>query len=256
MTAPTNPPQNPFAAPQGDENIAPSAATVPPQYMPPQMGWMPPPPPKKKAGAGKIVGLTVLGLIVFGGCVSAIGGGGETDKVVTSSAATDTEAPAKDPVDPAKAAADKAAADKAAADKAAAEKAAADKAAADKAAADKKAAEQAAAEEAAKGTPSQQQAYSAAIDYLEFSAFSRAALIGQLSSKYGSQFPVVDAEFAVARIEREGKVDWNEQAARAAKEYLEFSSFSRQGLLDQLTSKHGSQFTQAQAEYGVNQTGL
>lgn len=206
---------------------------------------------KKDQRTGFIV--LALSLLVVGGCIASTGGDDE-EKVTTSAASAESEPEVE--IDPAKAAADKAAADSAAAEKAAAEKAAADKAAADKAAADKKAAEKAAAEEAAKGTPSQQQAYNAGIDYLEFSAFSRAGLIGQLSSKYGSQFPAADAEFAVARIEREGKVDWNEQAARAAKEYLEFSSFSRQGLLDQLTSKHGSQFTQAQAEYGVNQTGL
>lgn len=206
---------------------------------------------KKEQRGGFIV--LALSLLVVGGCIASAGGDDE-EKVTTSAASSESEPEVE--VDLAKAAAEKAAADKAAAEKAAADKAAAEKAAAEEAAADKAAAEQAAAEEAAKGTPSQQQAYSAAIDYLGFSAFSRAALIGQLSSKYGSQFPAADAEFAVARIEREGKVDWNEQAAIAAKEYLEFSSFSRQGLLDQLMSRHGSQFTRAQAEYGVNQTGL
>ncbi len=51
-------------------------------------------------------------------------------------------------------------------------------------------------------------------------------------------------------------MDWNAEAAEAAKSYLEFTSFSRQGLIDQLTSQYGDEFTPEQAEYGVSQTGL
>jgi hypothetical protein len=47
--------------------------------------------------------------------------------------------------------------------------------------------------------------------------------------------------------------DWNEQAAKSAKSYLEFSSFSRSGLIDQLEYEG---FTPDQAEYGVNKAGL
>jgi hypothetical protein len=43
-----------------------------------------------------------------------------------------------------------------------------------------------------------------------------------------------------------------EQAAKSAKQYLDYSSFSRQGLIDQLIY-HG--FSNAQAEYGVSQNG-
>jgi hypothetical protein len=57
-------------------------------------------------------------------------------------------------------------------------------------------------------------------------------------------------------LEREGGADWNAEAAEGAKSYLDFSSFSRQGLLDQLTSEYGSQFTSEQAEFGVSQAGL
>ena len=39
----------------------------------------------------------------------------------------------------------------------------------------------------------------------------------------------------------------------SAKSYLEFSSFSRQGLVDQLAYEG---FTPEQAEFGVSQTGL
>ncbi len=179
------------------------------------------------------------------------------DKAAADKAAADKAAADKAAAD--KAAADKAAADKAAADKAAADKAVADKAAAEKAAADKAAADKAAAEkaaEAAKGTLSQQNAYDSAASYLGHSAFSRTGLVQQLSSEYGEAYPLADAEFAVARLEREGGVDWNAEAAESAQSYLSHSSFSRQGLLDQLTSEHGEGFTPEQAEYGVSQTGL
>lgn len=255
---------------------------APPNWPAPQPGWSPPPgwqpspewgpapdgwqfwqpvkpwnkmsadekkaadPVKAKAETKK--GFAVLAgiALLVGGCVAATGGDEqETVTTASQSEVEESEAAPEEPVDPAKAAADKAAKEKAAAEKAATDKAAADKAA-----------KEAAAEEAAMGTPSQQQAYDSALQYLGFSAFSRAGLIGQLSSEFGDQFPVADAEFAVARIEREGGVDWNEQAAKAAKQYLETSSFSRQGLIDQLASEFGDKYTREQAEYGVNQTGL
>jgi hypothetical protein len=47
--------------------------------------------------------------------------------------------------------------------------------------------------------------------------------------------------------------DWNEQAAKAAEDYLSFTSFSRSGLIDQLEYDG---FTHAQAEYGASQAGF
>ena len=79
-----------------------------------------------------------------------------------------------------------------------------------------------------------------------------ATTVDQLSSEYGRQFPVEDATYAADDV----GADWNAEAAEAAKDYLEFSSFSRAGLIDQLTSEYGSQFTREQAEYGVEQAGL
>jgi hypothetical protein len=70
------------------------------------------------------------------------------------------------------------------------------------------------------------------IEQLEYEKFSTA------DATYG-----VDAQNA----------DWNAQAARSAKEYLAYSSFSRLSLIDQLVYEG---FTQAQAEYGVSTTGL
>jgi hypothetical protein len=51
-------------------------------------------------------------------------------------------------------------------------------------------------------------------------------------------------------------VNWNEQAAKAAKEYLSTQPFSRAGLIEQLSSPNGGAFTHAQAVYGVNKAGL
>lgn len=96
----------------------------------------------------------------------------------------------------------------------------------------------------------QENARRSAQDYLAFKAFSRAGLIEQLSSEYGSSFDVSDATAAVDSL----NVDWNEQAARSAEEYLGFKGFSCNGLIEQLSSEYGSQFTAEQATYGANQT--
>lgn len=119
------------------------------------------------------------------------------------------------------------------------------------AAADQAAAAQAAAaEQAASGTVSQQNAYAKATSYLKTSAFSRSGLADQLVYE---GFSAEDAEFAIARLEAAGGVDWNTQAAAKAASYLKMSSFSRASLLEQLTYEG---FTAEQAEYGVSSTGL
>jgi Host cell surface-exposed lipoprotein len=46
--------------------------------------------------------------------------------------------------------------------------------------------------------------------------------------------------------------NWNEQAAKAAESYLDSSSFSRSGLIEQLEYEG---YTHQQAVYGVSQTG-
>ena len=48
-------------------------------------------------------------------------------------------------------------------------------------------------------------------------------------------------------------MDWNEQAAQKAEDYLGFTAFSRSGLIEQLEFEG---FTREQAEYGVAQAGL
>ena len=47
-------------------------------------------------------------------------------------------------------------------------------------------------------------------------------------------------------------MDWNEQAALKAQDYLDFMSFSRDGLIEQLMFEG---FTAEQAEYGVTAVG-
>ena len=76
-------------------------------------------------------------------------------------------------------------------------------------------------------------------------AFSRSGLIEQLEFEGYSRS---DAEFAVDNI----TVDWNEQAAKSAADYLSISSFSRAGLIEQLEFEG---YTREEAEYGVTQAG-
>jgi len=77
-------------------------------------------------------------------------------------------------------------------------------------------------------------------------------LIDQLSSPYGGKFDVDDSTVAVDSL----NVDWNAQAVKSAKSYLDFKGFSCQGLIDQLSSEHGGKFTVAQATFGATQAGI
>ncbi len=61
------------------------------------------------------------------------------------------------------------------------------------------------------------------------------------------------AMFAVNHI----KINWKKQAVLSAKAYLKMGSgFSRTGLIDQLSSKAGDQYTLAQATYAANHVGF
>jgi hypothetical protein len=103
-------------------------------------------------------------------------------------------------------------------------------------------------------TPAQQQAIEAAQNYLSMgTGFSQAGLLQQLTSSYGNGFSQADAQFAIAHV----SVDWNQQAAIAARGYMNLGTgFSYQGLVDQLDSPYGGQFTLAQAQYGAQSVGL
>jgi hypothetical protein len=102
-------------------------------------------------------------------------------------------------------------------------------------------------------TLAQQNAIEAAKNYLNLgTGFSRAGLIDQLSSKAGNGFKRSNAVFAVNHI----KVNWNKQAVLSAKNYLKLGTgFSRSSLIDQLSSRAGSQFTVAQATHAAHQVG-
>lgn len=100
-------------------------------------------------------------------------------------------------------------------------------------------------------------AYKSGLSYLNgLGGFSKQGLIEQLSSEYADGYTLEQAQNAVAALEADGKVDWKEQAVISAKNYMEFSSFSRSGLIDQLTSEYGEQFTWEEASYAADQMGL
>lgn len=230
------------AAPAG---LAPDGAAL--DGSRPQRPWF-----KKKR---VIIPGALLLVIIFGSALN--GAGAEDDDAPVAAASQVTQEPAKnDEKSAAEIAAEAEAEEAAKAEKerAAEEKRLADEAAA--AAAAEAAAAEAAAEAARLGTLSQQNAYRQAKNYVETFAFSRAGLLDQLTSEYGGQFPVEDAEFGVARLEAEGGVDWLAEAVEAAQNYQETFAMSRQGLIDQLTSEYGSQFTVEQATHAVNTLGL
>jgi hypothetical protein len=82
--------------------------------------------------------------------------------------------------------------------------------------------------------------------------FSRAGLIQQLSADFGDGYSVPDATAAVDSMD----VDWNEQAARSAKQYIEMQGFSCKGLVQQLSSSAGDKYTVDQATYGARKVGV
>jgi hypothetical protein len=103
-------------------------------------------------------------------------------------------------------------------------------------------------------TAAQAQAVQAAQSYLALgSGFSYESLLKQLTSSYGDGFSVADATFAINYL----KPDWDQQAVEAAKGYLALGTgFSRDSLIQQLTSSYGDGFTQSQADYAVAKVGL
>lgn len=105
-------------------------------------------------------------------------------------------------------------------------------------------------------TRSQENAIGSALSYLETSGFSRKGLVDQLSSEYGDNYKKADAEFAVEFLEKADQVDWNAEAVESAESYLETSNFSCDGLVDQLSSEYGDQYTKKQAQYAAKKVRL
>jgi Host cell surface-exposed lipoprotein len=102
-------------------------------------------------------------------------------------------------------------------------------------------------------TPEQQQAIDAAEQYLQMgSGFSRLGLIQQLDSPDGNGFTRAAARFAVNHI----NVNWDQQAAEAAKGYMQQGGFSFSSMVQQLESPDGNDFTYSQAVYGAKAVGL
>ena len=102
------------------------------------------------------------------------------------------------------------------------------------------------AEETNSETLAQSNAVAMALNYLDYTSFSKQGLIEQLEFE---GFSTADAQYAVDNI----TVDWKEQAALKAAEYLNYQAFSRSGLIDQLEFEG---FTRAQATFGVDAVGL
>lgn len=215
---------------------APDGAVPPPStWAPPQgpafAGQQQPEASTKKMGKGKKIGLWTGGIVV---ALIAIGSMGNDPKTAPTAAPAVSSSPAgvasqsatsaaPAATTPDTAAAENAAADKATADKAAADKAAADKAAADKASAAKKA------------------------DDAKKAAVAKAAAAKAAAAKAAA------AKAAAAKAAAEAAANAmtvsQEQAVAQAESYLEFTAFSRKGLIKQLEFE---EFSKADATYAVD----
>ena len=95
-------------------------------------------------------------------------------------------------------------------------------------------------------TSEQLNAVAKAREYLSLMAFSKSGLIEQLEYE---GFSYADSAYAVNKLDADGAVNWNEQAAKKAGDYRSMMAFSRQGLIEQLEYEG---FTSAQAVYGAD----
>ncbi len=76
------------------------------------------------------------------------------------------------------------------------------------------------------------------------------------TASQGSQEDEPAAEEEPTAEEEPAMTAPQENAVEAAESYLGFSSFSKNGLIQQLSSKAGDGYTRAQAVYAVNKVGL
>lgn len=106
-------------------------------------------------------------------------------------------------------------------------------------------------------TQAQKQIITSAAGYLtDGQGFSERGLFDQLTSASGEGFPRHLARWVLHRIDASGAVSWNHQAVLAARGYLQSGQgFSCSGLIDQLSSPYGDQFTRAQAARAARVTG-
>ena len=91
-------------------------------------------------------------------------------------------------------------------------------------------------------TTGQLNALDKALDYLDYTAFSKKGLRSQLEYE---GFKDDEIDYAIENC----GADWKEQAVKKAEEYLDFTSFSKEGLIDQLEYDG---FTEKQAKYGAD----
>ena len=101
-------------------------------------------------------------------------------------------------------------------------------------------------------TPKVPHEYKNALDsaesYSENMHMSKKDIYDQLKSKHGDQFSEEASRYAVNNLKN---VDWNKNALESAKSYDEYMKMSPKAIKDQLTSPHGGQFTEQQANYAV-----
>jgi hypothetical protein len=99
-------------------------------------------------------------------------------------------------------------------------------------------------------TAAQQQVLDSAQGYLtDGQGFSKAGLMKQLTSSFGEGFSRKLAKFALANL----AVNWNHQAVLSARGYVQSGQgFSYTGLVQQLESPYGEQFTPGQAQHGAS----
>jgi hypothetical protein len=108
--------------------------------------------------------------------------------------------------------------------------------------------EEPAAKKEPKMTSGQENALESAQSYLDMGGFSKAGLIGQLSSSAGEGFSKADATFAANHAD----ADWNKEAVESAQSYVDMGGFSKARLIGQLSSSAGDKYTPAQARYAVS----
>lgn len=104
-------------------------------------------------------------------------------------------------------------------------------------------------------TIGEENAIESAMSYIDLMSFSKAGLYKQLTSEYGEGYTEQEANKAISYLEKNGLVNWKEEAVEAAQDYLRISSYSRDGLYRQLTSEYGEQFTAEEAEYALSKVG-
>ncbi|KWZ77453.1 hypothetical protein HMPREF3200_01446 [Anaerococcus tetradius] len=69
-----------------------------------------------------------------------------------------------------------------------------------------------------------------------------------MTSEAGDKYPAEAAQYAIDNV----KVDYKEQALKAAKNYLDMMPMSDEELKQQLTSDAGDKYTEEEAQYAID----